>query len=252
MGWRLLSSPTSSRLEACNCRPYLLKSLMVLSVSSCYYRELIILRKFNTLMELHTGSCFWRMSRKEMSAYYLEHASVHHLQKHFDFFEEEARSLLALGLAIPAYDQLLQTSHAFNILDSRGFVGVTERARYFGRIRSLARQCAQLWLNTRESLGHPLGVASDPVHVVCPKELLDTAVKKVNDDSRLFVLEIGTEEMPPQDVVDAGQQLKDLILRVLEKQRLSHGEVQAFGTPRRLLICVENLCTKQTEKEVEV
>ena len=45
---------------------------------------------------------------------------------------------------------------------------------------SLARQCAQLWLNTRESLGHPLGVASDPVHVVCPKELLDTAVKKVS------------------------------------------------------------------------
>ncbi|XP_030938044.1 glycine--tRNA ligase, chloroplastic/mitochondrial 2 isoform X2 [Quercus lobata] len=150
------------------------------------------------------------------------------------------------------YDQLLKTSHAFNILDSRGFVGVTERARYFGRIRSLARQCAQLWLNTRESLGHPLGVASDPVHFVCPKELLDTAVKKVNDDSRLFVLEIGTEEMPPQDVVDAGQQLKDLILLVLEKQRLSHGEVQAFGTPRRLLVCVENLCTKQAEKEVEV
>ncbi|KAL4600082.1 hypothetical protein ACB092_11G172600 [Castanea dentata] len=183
-------------------------------------------------------------NEKEMSAYYLEHASVHHLQKHFDFFEEEARSLLGLGLAIPAYDQLLKTSHAFNILDSRGFVGVTEQC--------LARQCAQLWLNTRESLGHPLGVASDPVHVVCPKELLDTAVKKVNDDSRLFVLEIGTEEMPPQDVVDAGQQLKDLILWVLEKQRLSHGEVQAFGTPRRLLICVENLCTKQTEKEVEV
>lgn len=41
-------------------------------------------------------------SRKEMSAYYLEHASVDHLQKHFDFFEEESRSLLASGLAIPA------------------------------------------------------------------------------------------------------------------------------------------------------
>lgn len=38
-----------------------------------------------------------------MSAYYLEHASVDHIQKHFDFFEEEARSLLASGLAIPAY-----------------------------------------------------------------------------------------------------------------------------------------------------
>jgi len=45
---------------------------------------------------------------------------------------------------------------------------------------SLARQCAQLWLKTRESLGHPLGVVSDSVDLVCPKELLEAAVKKVN------------------------------------------------------------------------
>ncbi|KAK9273495.1 hypothetical protein L1049_018305 [Liquidambar formosana] len=163
-------------------------------------------------------------NEKEMSAYYLEHASVHHIQKHFDFFEEEARSLLTLGLTIPAYDQLLKTSHAFNILDSRGFVGVTERARYFGRMRSLARQCAQLWLKTRESLGHPLGIISEPDHLVCPKEVLEAAVEK----------------------------LKDLIIQLLEKQRLRHGEVQAFGTPRRLAVCIESLCTNQAENEVEV
>ncbi|KAE8705403.1 Leucine-rich repeat protein kinase family protein [Hibiscus syriacus] len=64
-------------------------------------------------------------ARKEMSAYYLEHASVGHIQKHFDFFEEEARSLLASRLSIPAYDQLLKTSHVFNILDSRGCVGIS-------------------------------------------------------------------------------------------------------------------------------
>ncbi|PON58809.1 Glycine-tRNA ligase [Parasponia andersonii] len=191
-------------------------------------------------------------NEKEMSAYYLEHANVEHLQKHFDFFEEESRSLLASGLAIPAYDQLLKTSHTFNILDSRGFVGVTERARYFGRMRSLARQCAQLWLKTRESLGHPLGVVSEPVNLVCPKELLEAAVRRVGDNSRLFVLEIGTEEIPPQDVVVASQQLKDLTLQLLDKQRLSHGEVQAFGTPRRLVVFVEDLCTRQEENEVEV
>ncbi|XP_060673188.1 glycine--tRNA ligase, chloroplastic/mitochondrial 2 isoform X2 [Ziziphus jujuba] len=150
------------------------------------------------------------------------------------------------------YDQLLKTSHAFNILDSRGYVGVTERARYFGRMRSLARQCAQLWLETRESLGHPLGVVSEPVHQACPKGLVETAARRVQDDSRLFVLEIGTEEMPPQDVVDASQQLKDLMLQLLDKQRLHHGELQAFGTPRRLVIFVENLSTKQEENEVEV
>ncbi|KAG5043074.1 hypothetical protein JHK87_006989 [Glycine soja] len=191
-------------------------------------------------------------NEKEMSAYYLEHASVDHVQKHFDFFEEEARSLLSSGLAIPAYDQLLKTSHAFNILDSRGFVGVTERARYFGRMRSLARQCAQLWLKTREMLDFPLGFISEPDHFVLPKEVLEAACEKVHDHSRAFVLEIGTEEMPPQDVVDASKQLKDLLLQLLERQRLNHGEVQAFGTPRRLVVAVENLCTKQAEKEVEV
>ncbi|XWS35598.1 hypothetical protein CRYUN_Cryun20dG0010900 [Craigia yunnanensis] len=191
-------------------------------------------------------------NEKEMSAYYLEHASVHHIQKHFDFFEEEARSLLASGLTIPAYDQLLKTSHAFNILDSRGFVGVTERARYFGRMRSLARQCAQLWLKRRESLGHPLGVVSESVDHVCPKEVLEAAVIKVHHDPRLFVLEIGTEEMPPHDVVNASQQLKDLVTQLLEKQRLNHGGIQAFGTPRRLVISVESLCPKQAENEVEV
>ncbi|KAK8615069.1 hypothetical protein V6N13_068855 [Hibiscus sabdariffa] len=191
-------------------------------------------------------------NEKEMSAYYLEHASVDHIQKHFDFFEEEARSLLASGLAIPAYDQLLKTSHAFNILDSRGFVGVTERARYFGRMRSLARQCALLWLKTRESLEHPLGVVSESIDHVCPKEVLEAAVKKVHHDPRLFVLEIGTEEMPPHDVVSAGQQLKDLVSQLLDKHRLNHGGVQAFGTPRRVVISVENLCPKQAENELEV
>ncbi|XP_065859134.1 glycine--tRNA ligase, chloroplastic/mitochondrial 2 [Euphorbia lathyris] len=191
-------------------------------------------------------------NEKEMSAYYLEHASVHHLQKHFDFFEEEARSLLASGLAIPAYDQLLKTSHAFNILDSRGFVGVTERARYFGRMRSLARQCAQLWLNTRESLGHPLGTVSETIHPACTKEVSEAAIKKMHGNSRPFVLEIGTEELPPQDVVHASQQLKDLVLQLLDKQRLTHGQVQAFATPRRLVVCIDNLCAKQAEKEVEI
>ncbi|KAJ4847612.1 Glycine--tRNA ligase, chloroplastic/mitochondrial 2 [Turnera subulata] len=191
-------------------------------------------------------------NEKEMSAYYLEHASVDRIQKHFDFSEEEARSLLALGLAIPAYDQLLKTSHAFNILDARGFVGVTERARYFGRMRSLARQCAQLWLKTRESLGHPLGIASEAVQPSFAKEILEETSKKVQDEQRLFVLEIGTEELPPQDVVLAIEQLKEMLSQLLGKLRLSHGKVKAHGTPRRLVISVENLSTKQAEIEVEV
>ncbi|KAK1324482.1 hypothetical protein QJS10_CPA01g02805 [Acorus calamus] len=105
------------------------------------------------------------------------------------------------------YDQLLKTSHAFNVLDSRGFVGVTERARYFGRMRSLARQCAQLWVKVRESLGHPLGVSSEADDLVYSREVLDLELRKVVEEPRVFVLEIGTEELPPQDVIDASEQI---------------------------------------------
>ncbi|ESQ27628.1 hypothetical protein EUTSA_v10018047mg [Eutrema salsugineum] len=191
-------------------------------------------------------------NEKEMSSYYLEHASVDRLQKHFDFFDEEARSLLALGLPIPAYDQLLKTSHAFNILDARGFVGVTERARYFSRMRSLARQCAQLWLKTRESLGHPLGVASEHISPIHHGAALENVAEKVSEDPRSFIIEIGTEEMPPQDVINASEQLRVLVLQLLENQRLRHGTVKAFGTPRRLVVLVDAMSSKQLEEEIEV
>ncbi|GAA0148744.1 aminoacyl-tRNA synthetase [Lithospermum erythrorhizon] len=232
--------------------------LMPISVEITYGLERIIMslqgvdhfKKIQYADGITYGELFLE-NEKEMSAYYMEHARVDHLQKHFDLFEAEARSLLDLGLAIPAYDQLLKTSHAFNILDSRGFVGVTERARYFGRMRSVARQCAQLWLKTRESLGHPLGVSSQNCHPMLPKEALEAEIRKVASDPRVFVLEIGTEELPPNDVVSACSQLKDSVVLLLEKQRLGYGEVQTYGTPRRLVVHVQNLGAKQTENEVE-
>jgi len=170
-----------------------------------------------------------------MSAYYLEHADVNHIQKNFDDFEEEARSLLSLGLPIPAYDQVLKASHAFNILDSRGFVGVTERARYFGRMRSLARQCAQLWVETREKLGHPLGTYED-ANLIYPHVSEKPSREEVQGQPRAFVLEIGTEELPPRDVVEATEQLEKSLVNTLEKRRLSHGKVHSYGTPRRLVV----------------
>ncbi|KAG9452154.1 hypothetical protein H6P81_005058 [Aristolochia fimbriata] len=191
-------------------------------------------------------------NEREMSAYYLEHAKVDHVQKHFQIFEEEAQYLLSQGLAIPAYDQLLKTSHAFNILDSRGFIGVTERARYFARMRSLARECAQLWVKTRENLGHPLGKYSEASHIISTKDILESEIRKIKNSSRDFVLEIGTEELPPQDVHDASQHLGSMIKQLLEKQRMKHGEVFACGTPRRLVVHVERLSSRQMEKEVEM
>jgi glycyl-tRNA synthetase len=135
------------------------------------------------------------------------------------------------------YDHVLKASHAFNILDSRGFVGVTERARYFGRMRSLARQCAQLWVKTRENLGYPLGTYQES-NLIYPHVSEKPSRKGVVGQPRAFVLEIGTEELPPHDVIEATKQLEKSLIQILEKRRLSHGKVRSYGTPRRLAVSV--------------
>ena len=63
-------------------------------------------------------------------------------------------------LPVPAHYYVLKCSHAFNVLDSRGAVSTTERAKAFARMRGLSREVAQLWAERREELGHPLGVVA--------------------------------------------------------------------------------------------
>ena len=65
----------------------------------------------------------------EHCTYSFETASVERLTQMYDLFEAEAKSTLAAGLVIPAHDYVLKCSHTFNVLDARGAVGVTERAR---------------------------------------------------------------------------------------------------------------------------
>ncbi|MBI5903262.1 MAG: glycine--tRNA ligase subunit alpha, partial [Deltaproteobacteria bacterium] len=57
---------------------------------------------------------------------------------------------------LPAYDYCLKCSHTFNLLDARGAISVAERTRFIGRVRALARGCAEGYLRTREGLGFPL------------------------------------------------------------------------------------------------
>jgi glycyl-tRNA synthetase alpha chain len=57
---------------------------------------------------------------------------------------------------LPAYEMVLKCSHAFNLLDARGAISVTERAAYIGRVRNLARAIAQAYYESREKLGFPM------------------------------------------------------------------------------------------------
>ena len=92
----------------------------------------------------------------EQSTYNFEVADVPMLLELFNHYEAESRRVIEKGLVIPAYEYCLKCSHTFNLLDARGAISVTERTGYIGRIRNLARGCAEGYLKQREAMGFPL------------------------------------------------------------------------------------------------
>ncbi len=92
----------------------------------------------------------------EGSVYNFEEADVAMLFDLFDRYEAEARRVIEKGLVLPAYDYTLKCSHTFNLLDARGAISVTERTRFIGRVRDLARRVAEAYTAQREALGWPL------------------------------------------------------------------------------------------------
>jgi len=92
----------------------------------------------------------------EQSAYNFEHADTTFLFNFFDFCEQQSTQLIENRLALPAYEQVLKASHAFNLLDARHAISVTERQRYILRLRTLSREVAQAYYDSREKLGFPM------------------------------------------------------------------------------------------------
>jgi glycyl-tRNA synthetase alpha chain len=96
------------------------------------------------------GDVFLR-NEVEQSAYNFEHADTKELFHRFDACEAEANRLVALNLPLPAYEQVMKASHAFNLLDARRAISVTERQRYILRVRALAQAVAKEWVAPREA-----------------------------------------------------------------------------------------------------
>ena len=97
------------------------------------------------------GDVFLQAER-EYSAFNFEVADTELLFRHFADAEQHCRTILERALPLPAYDQCLKASHLFNLLDARGVISVTERAAYIGRVRALAKACAEAWLRARGHL----------------------------------------------------------------------------------------------------
>ncbi len=184
---------------------------------------------------------------QEHSKYYFEVADVDRFRQMFDLFEKEANEALNLGLVLPAHDSVLKCSHTFNVLDTRGAIGVTERQSLFSRMREISRKVAEAYYQQREAMGFPWKVTSD-------QESSDHFTEKTLeiDPSKLdgkasFLFEIGCEELPVSDLKSVLAQLKERIPSLLQELRLSHGAIQVAGTPRRLVVSVEGLDRKQSD-----
>ena len=99
----------------------------------------------------------YHQNEVEQSRFNFELSNPEMLFRHFGEFEAEAKRLIEAQCVLPAYEMVMKSSHAFNLLDARGAISVTERAAYIGRVRALARAVAQAYYESREKLGFPMG-----------------------------------------------------------------------------------------------
>ena len=174
----------------------------------------------------------------EMSRYYLDDADIDTQRQLFDLHAAQAQKLLDIGLALPAYYDILKCSHTFNVLDARGVISTTERARAFATMRRLSHEVAKLWVARRGELGFPLGTAP-----VAPTPAIGQLPEISAPSTLLF--EIGVEELPPAEVERAQRWLASTIAERLEATRLAHGRVTTYATPRRLIALVADVAPRE-------
>ena len=196
----------------------------------------------------YTYGDLYKRNECEWSSYNFEHSTADMWQRHFDDFEAEAKKLIQKNLPIPAYDFVMKASHAFNMLDARGCISVSERALYMGRIRGIAKEVADSYISSREELGHPMLRENNrrafptvelPSSEGDPQELSD------------FLLEVGCEELPATFVQIGMNNLKLAVGKLLKDHEIYFDIIETYGTPRRLTLLVRDLAAASESKNVE-
>jgi glycyl-tRNA synthetase len=202
--------------------------------------------------ENHRYADIYRTPEIENCVYNFELADVERLKLLFDIYRAEAEACIGRGLVAPAHDYVLRQSHTFNLLDARGAIGVTERAKFFATMRNQARAIAELYVQQREQLEYPWLENGDtqPAAPAVPSPELPADSTRVTT-AQDFILELGSEELPPQDVVDGIAQIEEKLRGLLATYRLDHGGVRVTGTTRRLVAHVQALAPRQRDEEVE-
>ncbi len=199
--------------------------------------------------ELTIGDISHR-SEVEWSAYNFTEASTEMWMRHFEDYEQEAKHLIARHLPLPAYDFVIKASHAFNLLDARGVISVTERTGYISRIRELARLIAVEYAASREQLGFPL-LTVKKEKAVKKSAAVKSAPKFNPKKTQDFLLEIGSEQLPATFIPIGCVNLEKAMRRVLDDEGLQFESLKTYGTPQRLSILIQGLVEGTEDKIIE-
>ncbi len=184
----------------------------------------------------------------EWSLYNFEEASVDLWRTHFLDFEREAKALITRHLPIPAYDFVIKASHAFNILDARRAISVTERTGYIARIRELSRLVATEIIASREKMGFPLLAKGQKKKTKAPS----LTTKKISFDPKkkhTLLLEIGSEQLPQSFIPIGEKELEERMRTLLTEEGISFSNVHLFGSPQRLACQVDGVDEGTLSKE---
>jgi len=186
------------------------------------------------------GDVFQR-NEFEWSHYNFEQASTEMWFRHFQDFTQEATLLLQKKLPVPAYDFVMKASHAFNMLEARGVLSVTERTGYITKIRELSRQVAECYLEVRTALQFPLLKQAAPLQT--SSSISSSYVETSFDptSARDFLLEIGSEQLPAASIEQGALSLERLLTKLFKDYGISFEKIEVYGTPRRLVALVHKL-----------
>jgi len=202
--------------------------------------------------QLTYGDIFHR-NEVEWSTYNFEKASTDMWYRHFEDYEKESRHLINAQLPLPAYDFVLKASHAFNLLDARGSISVTERTGYISRIRDLAKLVAESYLLSREKQGFPLlkrfPETTPPLTVQEPSTSHSEDINVADRED--FLLEIGSEELPASFVTIGSRNLEKSLRALLDKEEIKYDSISIYATPRRLTAHVHQLAKGKPSQLIE-
>mgnify|MGYP001091393254 FL=1 len=138
-----------------DCKPVCAEITYGIERLAMFIQEVDSVYDINWVDDVSYGDVY-HQNEVDYSTYNFKVSDADMLFKLFDMYEAETKRILAAGLVQPAYDYALKCSHTFNLLDARGAISVTERQSFIGRVRAMARLCAEAYVEQRQRLGFPL------------------------------------------------------------------------------------------------